>query len=232
MLPYQTIAQTWLKDGSEFTLVQRDDEWVLRVGTSTLMSSIASASEITLAEETLRRVKNPRDVLIGGLGLGYTLRAALDRVDPRANVVVAELVPELVEWNRVHLGHLANFPLNEPNCKVVVGDVLDHIKSSPSAYDALLLDVDNGPAALSNPHNQQLYGDRGVDYCGRALRPGGVLAVWSRGPCARYERTLVRAGFTVETISASAFGTGNARHVLFLATRAGTATTIEQAVGV
>jgi spermidine synthase len=219
LLPFQTIAETRLKDGSEFTLLRRGEEWVLRVGPSTLMSSQTSTSEVTLAHETLRRVTAPRDVLVGGLGLGYTLRAVLDRVGPETNVAIAELVPELVEWNRVHLGHLANFPLNESRCTVLLGDVLDRIRAAPGAFDAILLDVDNGPAALSNPHNQQLYGDRGARYCGRALRPGGVLAVWSRGPCARYERTLNRAGFDVEVLSVGAFDAGSAKHVLFIATR-------------
>lgn len=218
LLPFETIAQARLENGSEFTLVRRGEEWVLRAGSSTLMSSRTSTSEVTLAEQTLCRVKSPRDVLVGGLGLGYTLRAVLDRVGPQTNVAVAELVPELVEWNRVHLGHLANFPLLESRCKVVVGDVLDHIKTSPSAFDAILLDVDNGPSALSTPHNQKLYGDRGAGYCRRALRPGGILAVWSQGPSARYERTLARAGFEVEVLSVGAFDTGRARHVLFMAT--------------
>lgn len=218
MLPFETIAQARLENGSEFTLVRRGEEWVLRAGSSTLMSSRASASEVTLAEQTLRRVKTARDVLVGGLGLGYTLRAVLDRVAPQTNVAVAELVPELVEWNRVHLGHLANHPLQDPRCKVLAGDVLAHIKASPNAFDAIMLDVDNGPAALSTPNNQQLYRDRGVEHCRRALRPGGVLAVWSQGPCARYERTLARAGLAVDVLSVGAFTTGNARHVLFIAT--------------
>jgi len=219
MLPFQTIAQARLANGSEFTLVRRGEEWVLRAGSSTLMSSRTSTSEVTLAGQTLQRVKGPRDVLVGGLGLGYTLRAVLDRVGPQTNVTVAELVPELIEWNRVHLGHLANFPLQDPRAKVALGDVLDHIRAAPSAFDAILLDVDNGPAALSTPHNQQLYSDRGVDHCRRALRPGGVLAVWSQGPSARYERTLARAGLEVEVLSVGAFDTGRARHVLFMATR-------------
>lgn len=159
MLPFETIAQTRLEDGSDFTLVRQAEEWILRVGESTLMSSLTSTSEVTLADVALRRVPDARDVLVGGLGLGYTLRAVLDRVVPEANVAVAELVPELVDWNRVHLGHLAGFPLDEPRCRVVVGDVLEHIKTVPGGYDVILLDVDNGPAALSNPHNQQLYGD-------------------------------------------------------------------------
>jgi spermidine synthase len=218
LIPFETIAHARLDDGSEFTLVRRGEEWVLRAGAATLMSSRTSTSEVTLAEQTLRRVSNPRDVLVGGLGLGYTLRAVLDRVGPQTNVAIAELIPDLVEWHGVHLGHLADYPLQDPRCKVVVGDVLAHIKTSPGAYDAIMLDVDNGPAALSTPHNQQLYNDRGVSHCRRALRPGGVLAVWSHGPCARYERTLVRAGLEVQVLSVGAFDTGKARHVLFMAT--------------
>jgi spermidine synthase len=218
LLPDQIIAQAQLVDGADFSLVRRGEEWVLLTGSATLMSSRTSTSEVTLAEQTLRRVTNARDVLVGGLGLGYTLRAVLDRVGPDTNVTVAELVPELVEWNRVHLGHLASFPLQDPRCKVAVGDVLAHLKQAPAAYDAIMLDVDNGPAALSTPKNQQLYRDRGAAYCRAALRPGGVLTVWSSRPCARYERTLLRAGLAVEVLSVGAFDSGNARHVLFMGT--------------
>lgn len=217
MIPFQTIAQARLEDGSQFTLVRRGEEWVLRAGSSILMSSRTSASEVTLAEQTLRRVSNPRNVLVGGLGLGYTLRATLDRVGPEARVAVAELVPELVEWHGVHLGHLAGFPLKDPRCAVAIGDVLAHIQERPRAYDAIMLDVDNGPSALSTPQNRYLYGDRGVSHCKRALRPGGVLAVWSQGPCVRYERTLARAGLKVEVLSVGAGVSGRAQHVLFVA---------------
>jgi spermidine synthase len=217
VIPFQTIAQARLEDGSQFTLVRRGEEWVLRAGSATLMSSRTSASEVTLAEQTLRRVVHPRDVLVGGLGLGYTLRATLDRVAPETRVAVAELVPELVQWHEVHLGHLAEFPLKDPRCSVVIGDVLAHIQQRPRGYDAIMLDVDNGPSALSTPQNRSLYGDRGVSHCKRALRPGGVLAVWSQGPCVRYEQTLARAGMKVEVLSVGAGVSGRAQHVLFVA---------------
>lgn len=219
MLPFETIARARLEDGSEFTLVRRGEEWVVRAGATTLMSSRMSASEVALADQTLRRVARPKDVLVGGLGLGYTLRAVLDRIDRETNVTVLELVPELIEWNRVHLGHLAGFPLEEPNCQAVVGDVLAYIEESPGAFDAILLDVDNGPTALSTPHNRSLYGEHGIGLCRRALRPRGALAVWSQRSCEPYERALRRGGFDVEVLRVGAFDRGTAKHVLFVATR-------------
>lgn len=218
MLPFETIARARLEDGSEFTLVRRGEEWVVRAGATTLMSSRTKASEVALAEQALGRVPRPRGVLVGGLGLGYTLRAVLDRVGPETSVTVAELVPELVDWNRNYLGALANYPLREPNCQVVVDDVLAHIERSPEAFDAILLDVDNGPAALSTPHNRALYGDAGIRLCRRALRPGGVLGVWSQRPCERYERALGRGGFDVEVLRVGAAERGSAKHVLFFGT--------------
>ena len=199
-------------------LARHGDEWVVRVDQQLLMSNRMHDSEIALAERAIDRVNAPRSVLVGGLGLGYTLRAALEHVAADAEVTVVELVAELVEWNRKHLRELNGEPLADPRCRVVIGDVLDVIKRSPGAFDVILLDVDNGPRALAQAKNQRIYGDSGVRACHAALRPGGIVAVWSRGPSARYERTLRSCAFDVDVQRVSARIGSRAKHVLFLAT--------------
>jgi spermidine synthase len=134
-------------------------------------------------------------------------------------VTVAELVPELVLWNRLHLTALHDSALDDPRCDVVLGDVFDTIKRSRATFDVILLDVDNGPVALSQENNQRLYSEHGVRVCLAALRPYGVLAVWSAGPSPRFERRLQAAGFEVEVLRVAARQGSRARHVLFLATR-------------
>jgi len=213
-----TIDSYVLGNGTEFTLARRGDEWVVRVnGSMILMSSLMHDSEESLAEHALSRVVGPRRVLVGGLGLGFTLRAVLDRVSRDCKVSVAELVPALVTWNREHVGELAKHPLSDPRSEVIVGDVFEVIKSSPNTFDAILLDVDNGPLALSNASNQRLYSERGVRACRDALRAPGVLAVWSAGPSARFERALNNAGFDVRVMRVAARKGKRARHVLFVA---------------
>jgi spermidine synthase len=217
MLQWETIETARIADGSAFVLARHGDEWVVRVEQQLLMSNRMHDSEIALAQRSIAQVDDPRSVLVGGLGLGYTLRAALDCVPAEAEVTVVELVPELIEWNRKHLGALNQQPLDDPRCRVVVGDVFDLIKHSTAAFDVILLDVDNGPQALAQARNQRIYGDSGVRACHAALRPGGIVGIWSRGPNARYERTLRRGSFEVEMQRVPArIGTG-ARHVLFLA---------------
>ena len=219
MLESQTIDSAVMADGTEFVLARHADEWIVRVGGRTLMSSRMHDSEEALAEHALERVTDPRAILVGGLGLGFTLRAVLDRVSDDANVTVTELVPSLVGWNRAHVGALADHPLNDPRCEIVVGDVFDTIKRSPRKFDVILLDVDNGPEALSNAKNQRLYGEHGVRACRSALRGRGILAVWSAAPNARFERRLAAAGFDVEVMRVAAREGSRARHVLFLAER-------------
>jgi spermidine synthase len=219
MLEAKTIARARVADGSEFSLVRQDQEWVVRVDGRTLMSSRMHDSEEALAEHALDRVEEPGAVLVGGLGLGFTLRAVLDRVAVDAVVTVAELVPELVAWNREHLVELHDNALDDPRCEVVVGDVFETIQRSSSRFDVILLDVDNGPVALSQAENQRLYSEHGVRACYAALAPYGVLAVWSAGPSPRFERRLATAGFEVEVLRVAARVGSRARHVLFLAKR-------------
>lgn len=219
MLESGVIDAVTLADGTEFVLARRGDEWVVRAGGMLLMSSRMHDSEEALAALALERNGRARAVLLGGLGLGYTLRAVLDRVARNARVTVAELVPAVVEWNRTHVSALAGSPLSDPRARVVIGDVFDNIARSGQKFDVILLDVDNGPVGLSQAKNQRLYGHRGVRACHDALEPGGVLAVWSAGPNARYERRLLEAGFTVDVLRPLAREGSRARHVVFLAER-------------
>jgi len=219
MLESETVDSARVNGGSEFVLARHDEEWIVRVDGRVLMSSRMHDSEEALAEHALERCDDPHSVLVGGLGLGFTLRAVLDQVPADTTVTVAELVPELVGWNRTHLAQLNDHPLDDPRVAVVVGDVFDTIKRSPRTFDVILLDVDNGPVALSSAKNQRLYSEYGVRACHQALRPNGVLAVWSSGPNARFERRLASAGFDVEVLRVAARKGSRARHVIFMAER-------------
>lgn len=218
MLKTETFA-TARVGNNEFVLARHGDDWVVRVDQRVLMSNRVHQSEIALAEHAIERAEDPQHVLIGGLGLGYTLRATLDLLPRHAHVTVAELVPELVEWNRTHLRHLHDSALADPRCEVVIGDVYDVISRKRRAFDVILLDVDNGPQALSQEKNQRLYGDSGMRACWNALTPGGVLGVWSAGPDAKYAARLKRFDFAPEVLRVAARTGSGARHVLFLGTK-------------
>jgi len=217
MLDWATVERARIADGTEFVLGRHGDGWVIRVGARVLMSTRMHDSEEALAELALARVDNPRTVLVGGLGLGYTARAVLDAVSPAAEVTVLELIPDLIDWHERYLGGLAGHPLDDPRCRVVVGDVFDTLRRSPATFDVVLLDVDNGPQGLTQARNQRIYGEAGVRTCLAALRPGGVLAVWSQGPNARYERRLRRHSEEVEMMIVAARDGSDMRHVVFLA---------------
>jgi spermidine synthase len=162
---------------------------------------------------------NPR-LLIGGLGMGYTLAAALHKLGPDARVVVAELVPAVVKWNRGPLGSLAGHPLQDKRATVCEVDVAQVLQTEHSAYDAIMLDVDNGPEGLTSKGNEWLYAPPGLDTAFAALRPAGVLSVWSAGPKHSFTRRLKLAGFKVEEIRVRARGhLGGGRHVIWLAMR-------------
>ena len=202
-------------------LSRRGQDFEIRVGGQQLMSSFVHGSEEELARLVcgkLTRLEAPR-VLIGGLGLGYTLRAALD-VLPRAAVTVAELIPAVVSWNEGPLGHLADFPLRDERVRVVVMDVRLVLAEQAAAYDAILLDVDNGPEGLTASDNDRLYGEEGLRACHRALTPGGWLGVWSADPNDAFARRLRAGGFEVDvrTVRAHANKRGS-RHTIFLARR-------------
>jgi spermidine synthase len=217
MKPWETVDRTPAPDGAELVLARRDDEWVVRVAGRTLMSSRVHGSEEALASIALRGLEHRRAILVGGLGMGFTLRAALDRLPVDAKAVVVELVPGLVAWNRGPLSKLAGRPLDDARVRLQHGDVLARIAESKGAYDAILLDVDNGPSALAHAGNKKLYGEKGVRACAEALRAGGVLAVWSASPDELYRERLERAGLeaSAETVPARA-AAGGVRHVVIV----------------
>jgi spermidine synthase len=186
---------------TELKLFTHDGEFSIRIpGRGELMNTKVHGSEKALAELACERMgasDKPR-ILVGGLGMGFTLAAALAAAGPNAEVVVAELVPEVVEWNRELMGQAAGHPLADPRTRVYVGDVADVIRQDEGAFDAILLDVDNGPEALIRRENTWLYTIGGLESTRRALRPQGVLAVWSAGPDQLFRARLKHAGFKVE----------------------------------
>lgn len=206
-------------DGGAMKLYQRAFEFSISVKNEELMNSRMHGSEDALAELACKRVadrENPR-VLIGGLGMGFTLRAALDNLGRTAEVVVAELVPAVVQWNRTHLAELAGRPLDDPRVTVRESDVGLVIKEKAAAYDAILLDVDNGPDALTHAGNDRLYTHDGLATAKAALKPGGILGVWSAEPDKSFSKRLRGPGFKMEEITARARGTKGRRHTLWLA---------------
>lgn len=216
MQPWAIVDRARTPGGVELQLARRGDEWVVRAGGRVLMSSRAHGSEEALAALALRPLERPRTVLLGGLGLGFTLRAALERLPSKTRVIVAELSPEVAAWNRGPVSHLARRPLDDPRVRLQIGDVAARIAEAKGALDAILLDVDNGPSPVAGTGNPSLYGARGVRACLEALRPGGVLAVWSAGPDERYLERLQRAGFRARAEEVPARAGGRARHVVFL----------------
>ena len=182
-------------------LMQRGQELVIRVDGRELMSTRVHGSEDALADLACDRLeKDNRSltgvrILIGGLGIGFTLAAALKRVGQGATVTVAELVPQVVKWNRGKLGEAADHPLNDPRTVVYIGDVADVIKKPPAPWDAVLLDVDNGPDGLTKSDNDWLYGYEGLSCVLSSLSPGGVMGIWSAAPDDRFTRRIQKVGF-------------------------------------
>lgn len=219
MKPWQLIDEARTAGGIGLRLTRRDGEYVILADGRSLMSSRLHGSEESLAALACERMgprARPR-VLVGGLGMGFTLRAALERLPAAASVIVVELVPAVVEWNRGPLGSLAGHPLTDRRVRIERGDVAAAVRRAPAAFDAILLDVDNGPAAFTTPGNASLYGVRGVAHAHAALRSGGVLAVWSAGQDRTFEQRLRGAGFMVSVERVRARLTaGGARHAVFL----------------
>jgi len=189
-------------DGKELRLYQRDAEYSIKVGTGELMNSRVHSSEDALAKLACRKItkQSKQKILIGGLGMGFTLRAALNNLNAKACVTVAELVPVVVKWNRSFLAHLAKSPLNDRRVTVYEGDVADKINTAQNLYHAILLDVDNGAQGLTQKENDGLYTLKGLKAAHAALQSKGVLAVWSAGPDAAFTKRLRKAGFKVEEV--------------------------------
>jgi len=217
--PWELLGRARTPEGEELTLMRRDAEYVILASGRSLMSSRMHGSEeamATLACRGLRTAAAPR-VLVGGLGMGYTLRATLDVVPADATVVVAELVSGVVEWHHGPLGALAGYPLDDRRVVVEIGDVGATLRASRGQFDAVLLDVDNGPAPFTASHNQGLYDDRGLAAARDALKPGGTLAVWSAWDDRTFEQRLRYGGFTVTVERMRArLKKGGPRHTVFL----------------
>src|SRR5580693_9026101 len=223
MIPWLQIDTTRVPGSDvELRLMRRGADFSMMLGQNELMNSRLSGSEEALATLTCRRiaaVTSPQ-LLIGGLGMGFTLRAALAVLGPEARIVVAELVPAVIAWARGPLAGIFGDSLNDPRADIREADVVDVIRSHRSAFDAILLDVDNGPEGLIRKANDALYDLKGLKAIHRALRPGGVLAVWSSGPNASFTKRLRTAGFEVNEVAVRATTKrSGARHVIWFATR-------------
>jgi spermidine synthase len=211
------------RDGGELRLLGGGDEFVIQISgkTGDLMNSRTHGSEDALGALACARCRrsDSAKVLIGGLGMGFTLAAALDTLADDAMVVVAELVPGVVKWNREILGMCAGDPLTDQRVEIIISDVAELINGASDEYDAILLDVDNGPEGLTHPENDDLYSLHGLEQAYQALRKSGVLAVWSATPAPRFTTLLKKAGFTVEEKRVRAHKGKGARNVIWLASR-------------
>jgi spermidine synthase len=223
MIPWMLIDRTEVPGGGgELRLMRRGAEFSIRLGQNELMNSRLSGSEEALATaacERIRAVEQPR-LLIGGLGMGFTVRAALAILGTDARIAVAELVPAVVRWARGPMAEIFGESLADPRVSIHEADVGDLIRSAHSSFDAILLDVDNGPEGLTREANDALYDVAGLAAARRALRLGGVLAVWSSHSDQNFVRRLRETGFDVEELRVRANGSrGGARHVIWIATR-------------
>jgi len=224
MVPRILIDTAAVPEGGELRLFQRGAEFSIMLGANELMNSRLSGSEEALAALACERLPDAPQhrLLIGGLGMGFTLRAALSGLEADAIVRVVELVPAVVAWARGPMATIFQGCLEDPRVRIAEGDIAGAIAEFPSAWDAILLDVDNGPDGLSRIGNGRLYGPAGLAAARRALRPHGVLAIWSAAPDRAFARRLGEAGFAVEERMVRArAGRRGARHVIWLAIRTG-----------
>jgi spermidine synthase len=222
MIPWSHLATAQVPGGGELRLMRRDTEFSIKLGSNELMNSRLNATEqalATIACEKIRTRARPK-ILIGGLGMGFTLRAALVVLGKQAQIVVAELVPAVVAWARGPMAKLFGDSLTDPRVRIRETDVGDLIRAARSDYDAILLDVDNGPNGITRAANDALYNREGLATAFAALRPGGVLAVWSSAPDANFTARLRAAGFAVVENPVRAKGPqGGAQHFIWTAAR-------------
>ncbi|MDB5507942.1 MAG: uncharacterized protein JWL93_411 [Hyphomicrobiales bacterium] len=220
MIPWVHLDKAMIPGGGELRLMRRGQEFSIRLGQHELMNSRLSGSEEALATLTAARLEGRARtrVLIGGLGMGFTLRAALQAFDQSTEIVVAELAQAVVDWARGPMAEIFENCLADRRVSIRVEDVRGSIVAKPSAYDAILLDVDNGPEGLTQAANDRLYAWSGLGQAKAALKPGGVLAVWSSGPDEKFAKRLEKAGFSVEEVRVKAHaGRRGARHMIWLA---------------
>ncbi|HYJ83269.1 MAG TPA: hypothetical protein VEW26_10560 [Allosphingosinicella sp.] len=206
--------------GGELRLIRRGDDFWIMLGANALMSTRLRGSEEALATLAVERIAGRPGpaLLIGGLGMGFTLRAALGALGREARVEVSELVPAIVEWARGPMAHVHGGSLDDPRVRIIESDVGDLIAAARSRYDAILLDVDNGPDALSRDSNDRLYDLDGLLRAKAALKPGGLLAIWSAASDPAFTRRLGKAGFRVEEVTVRAHaGRKGAKHMIWLA---------------
>lgn len=223
MIPSRTLAETRTPDGSKFSLHEHDGEFFLRLNGKQLMSTTSTTSELLLAQLPCKGLPRLRDarVLIGGLGLGFSLQRVLELARPDTLVQVAELLPEVVTWNRQFLRAVNGRLLDDPRVEVLVEDVFKVIKRTGKAhYDAILLDVDNGPTSFVQPKNSRIYDRHGFGLILRALKPGGKVAFWSAVPEPEFAKKLSIAGFKVEQFPAKAHERAKREaHMIYVAQR-------------
>ena len=222
MIPRTHLGSAPMPGGGELRLMQRGAEFSIMLGSIELMNSRLSGSEEALATMSCDRIAGRRAprVLIGGLGMGFTLRAVLAALGDDARVDVAELVPSVVTWARGPMAELFEGCLEDARVRIIEGDVGEVITSNQATYDAILLDVDNGPEGLTRKANDDLYGIGGLRAGHAALRPGGVLAVWASGPNRPFSNRLKDTGFVVDEVKVRANGKrGGARHVIWIAAK-------------
>lgn len=193
-------------DGTPITLYEHDGDYAIYADRQQLMSSRQHESECELARLGCERIMGHRNpsILIGGLGMGYTLRQALDILAPKATIVVAELLPDIIRWNKDVIGHLCDHPLRDPRVRIQTMDVMTIIRKTPATFDAILLDVDNGPQAFTTESNKGIYSPSGINACMRALHQKGCLAIWSANTDKRFENLLQRQRLHVKACPAAA----------------------------
>jgi len=220
MIPWILLDKVAVAGGDELRLMRRGEEFSIFSGPTPLMNSRMSGSEVALADLACARVGGRKNchMLIGGYGMGFTLRAALAGLRADARVTVVELVPAVIAWARGPMAELSAGCLDDPRVTLREDDVRNAIAAGSSRYDAILLDVDNGPDGLTQAKNDRLYNLSGLHAARRALRAGGVLAVWSAAPSPKFTRRLQSAGFAVEEIKTRANANGKGpRHYIWLA---------------
>jgi len=216
MKPWNTVGKAVSPDGTRLELVEHDGDYVIKADDLPLMSTRMHFSEMELARLVCTKLKSKAKVMIGGLGLGYTLRSALDLIPKDGVVVQVELVPEVIEWNKGPLGPFNNHPLKDTRTEIVQDDISKVIRQSQNNYDSIMLDVDNGPSPSVNERNGWLYTDNGLRSIRNALKNGGKVAIWSANDEPRFISRMKRNGFLGEKHRIQAHqGKGGIRHVIF-----------------
>jgi spermidine synthase len=221
LLPWIHLDTAAIPGGGALKLKRRGSEYSIMLGDNELMNSRLSGSEEALASLSAARLAGRKSsrVLIGGLGMGFTLRAALGTLDASATIEVAELVPAVIAWARGEMAEVFGGSLEDRRVKIREGDVLAMIRDGAGAYDAIMLDVDNGPDGHTRKANDSLYDAAGLAAAKKALKPGGVLAIWSSGPDENFTRRLRKAGFSVDENPVRAGRKRGARHMIWIAVR-------------